>query len=378
MPQDAASLVAPRAASARSDGRDAADAAGLHAPPLPVALGWAAVAGLAMSTQYLFQPFVWANWPWDDVLAGWLDVLRDRVVVAAAIAVAIVGADRLRARTPRARAAWLALAIAAGALAGEAVLAALRVPGTTRDTTTLLLRAAHWSAVAACIALVYGAWLRMVASRAKSQSDELRVADIERQVVVARLSMLRQQIEPHFLFNTLATVRRLHHAEAARGAQLLESFLDYLRRSLAVGDGALTTLASETALVRAYLEVAAVRMSGRLESRIDVPRELLACEVPALALATLVENAIKHGLAPKAEGGTIVLSARRNGDDLVVDVVDTGVGFSGSLGAGIGLANVRARLLTLYGERGVLALEGRPSGGVRAAITLPCTVREAA
>jgi LytS/YehU family sensor histidine kinase len=117
-------------------------------------------------------------------------------------------------------------------------------------------------------------------------------------------------------------------------------------------------------------------MSGRLDARFDVPEALLRCEFPALALATLVENAVKHGIGPRPEGGTITISARSVDDALEVVVTDTGVGFSGALGPGVGLTNIRARLRTLYGERGRLAIQGNAPNGVRASIRIPLAVPE--
>ena len=137
------------------------------------------------------------------------------------------------------------------------------------------------------------------------QATELRRAQMERQIAQSRLQMLRSQIEPHFLFNTLATVRRLHHTEPAQGAQLLTHFLDYLRLTLPTLHDEGATLGQEIDLVQAYLGVVAVRMSGRLQVSFEVSDELRACEFPALSIATLVENAVKHGIAPAPEGGAI-------------------------------------------------------------------------
>ena len=130
--------------------------------------------------------------------------------------------------------------------------------------------------------------------------------------------------------------------------------------------------------MQAYLAVVAMRMSGRLELAFDVPASLHACEFPPLAMATLVENAVKHGVAPRPGRATIEVHARQLGDMLEVSVVDTGVGFTGTAGSGIGLSNIRARLSTLYGAAGTLVLGGNRPSGVRACIRMPCLHPEGA
>ena len=345
---------------------------------LPATLGWALAIGLAHSTQYLFQPFVWEHWPWDDVLRGWLEVARHRAVVAVAIALAVVAVGTLRPESPRARAAGLGLAIFGGALAGELALVLLGWPGELVDGAAVAGRVAHWSLLGGCVAAMAYLWMRVTQTLAQAQREELRRADAARQVVEASLQALRSQIEPHFLFNTLATVRRLHRSEAGQGTRLLRDFLDYLRLSIAAPQATTTSLASELALVKAYLGVVEVRMSGRLRTRFDVPASLLPCEIPPLSIATLVENAVKHGVAPKAEGGSIEVAAVRSEGSLAIVVADDGVGFGSTLGHGIGLSNLRSRLGTMYGGAARLALEGGRNGGVRATISIPWRIARAA
>ena len=346
-----------------------APSAGAHQawrlPPATV-LPWSVLIAVAMSTQFLFQPFVWRNWPLDEVLLGWSEVVRDRVVVALAIALALIGAGRAPARTPAGHALLLGAAIVFGAAVGEVAL--VGAPGDARSVFGRVLR---WCVIAGSVAAMFFLWRRTADANAAVQATELRRAQTKRQIAQARLQALRSQIEPHFLFNTLATVRRLHHTEPGQGAQLLASFLDYLRLTLPTLRDERSTLGQEIDLVQAYLGVVAVRMSGRLQVSFDVPAELRGVEFPPLSIATLVENAIKHGIAPLPAGGTVHVQARRLGAVVEVSVADTGVGFSGLGGSGIGLANIRARLQTLYGEQGVLVLETNQPSGVRASIRLP-------
>jgi Histidine kinase len=345
-----------------------------RALPFATAAIWASAIGIAMSTQYLFQPFVWANWPWDEVLIGWLEVIRDRLVVALPIALALVIAARLPTLRPTMRAATLATAIIIGASAGEALLIGAGSEGESTARGAVIGRIVHWCLMAAALAAMYYLWLRITSARAMAAADELHMVQLQRQIAETRLQTLRNQIEPHFLFNTLATVRRLQEAQPAEGSQLLRDLINYLRLTIANLQRSHATLGHEMDLVRAYLGVIEVRMSGRLKVQFDFPASLLACAFPPLTLATLVENAVKHGVGPQPEGGTINITARRADDALEVVVTDSGAGFASTIGTGIGLANVRARLRTLYGTRGQLALESHKPHGVRAAIRLPFVV----
>lgn len=326
-----------------------------------------------MSTQFLFQTFLWAQWPWAEVLVAWLGYAGERVVVTVAIALAVVVATRAVVRALWACAALLAVAIVLGAMAGELALMAMGAPGAPAGTAALLSDVAYWSGIATGIAAIFYRWRQSTESLAAAQAAQVQRLGAEQQIANARLQALRSQIEPHFLFNTLATVRRLHHTDPAQGAQLLHHFLAYLGASLPAEQDRRSTLGDEIDLVRAYMSVLVVRMSGRLLVTFDVPHDLRQAQFPPLTLATLVENAVKHGIAPSAAGGAIHVHARSVGPVLEVSVADTGVGFSdqGLGGSGIGLANIRARLKTTFGERASLSLHANQPCGVRATMRLP-------
>ncbi len=337
-------------------------------PSFGIVVGHAVLVGVMMSAQMLFQPFVWRNWPWDDVLAAWMQLAAQRVAVALVIALALSAAWRVPARSAAGRAGLLASAIAIAATAAEEALAHFGL-GTER---ALWHRFVQWNVVAGSVAGMFYLWRRGSEARGAAQSLALRQAQRERQRVVVRLQALRSQIEPHFLFNTLATLRSLQRNDPGQGAQLVACLVDYLRAAgpETVRDD--STLGEEIALVRAYLGVVSMRMPGRIEVEIDVDAALLGCEMPALIVATLVENAVKHGLAPAPAGGRLGVTARRRGDSLEVSVRDTGVGFGGSVsGSGLGLANVTARLQTLYGANGSLELRENNPHGVDASVRLP-------
>jgi LytS/YehU family sensor histidine kinase len=154
---------------------------------------------------------------------------------------------------------------------------------------------------------------------------------------------------------------------------MLAHLTRYLRAALPRMRENEASLADEIDLVSAYLGVQQVRMGARLEVSIDVPPPLLQVRIPSMMLATLVENAIKHGIAPLAEGGSIAVKAARDAELLALSVSDTGRGFAAASGTGVGLANIRARLAALYGSRASFRLEANSPRGVVATITLPLT-----
>ena len=188
---------------------------------------------------------------------------------------------------------------------------------------------------------------------------------IEREAALANLRALQAQIEPHFLFNTLANVTSLVDPDPANAKRMLESFNRFLRASLAATRMEKTTLAAEGELIGAFLDVLQVRMGARLRHRVDIPAELAAFELPPMLVQPVVENAIRHGLEPKIEGGEVAVTARREGDAVAIEVRDTGVGFAPTTRGGLGLTNVRDRLRLLYGGRASLSVgENQPSGAV--------------
>jgi LytS/YehU family sensor histidine kinase len=210
------------------------------------------------------------------------------------------------------------------------------------------------------------------------QRAEVDRATFEREMAEARLQVLQAQIEPHFLFNTLANVRRLYDKNPAAGDRMLENLMRYLEVALPRMRDDASTLGRDSELVDAFLRIQRIRMGERLTFSIDIPAALLAHSVPPMMLLTLAENAIKHGLNPSPEGGLLRVTARAEADRLVLSVADTGVGFGPGSGAGTGLANIRARLAAQFGDRASLALENNDLGGVTATIALPLVVQAAA
>ena len=214
--------------------------------------------------------------------------------------------------------------------------------------------------------------------RAEKKADAaIAVADretLQRQVVEARLQLLQAQVEPHFLFNTLAAVEHLIETAPARAAQMQRHLIEYLRAALPRMRQQSATLGQEVELCVSYLKIMQMRMEERLQFAVDVPDGLSTASFPPMMIQSLVENAIRHGLEPKPEGGTVKLTAEVRDGRLCVTVEDTGLGFSTDARAGIGLANVRERLQQLFGDKAALTIEANQPGGTRATIAVPYAV----
>jgi len=228
------------------------------------------------------------------------------------------------------------------------------------------------------LVLALGALYRERDAQARNQAltFELERSQLERQALDARLRLLHAQIEPHFLFNTLANVQALVESGSPQASAVLRSLIAYLRAAMPrlADDGA--TLANEIALVRAYLELMLMRMPDRLRFEIDVPDELAARPFPAMALLTLVENAIRHGIDPSEQGGTVRVEARQEADGaLRLSVADSGVGLREAAVPGTGLANLRERLAGFYGPAATLELAEQAPHGLVATLRCPAEVR---
>jgi len=273
------------------------------------------------------------------------------------------------------RARWLSMLVllAIGATISAFIRMSMgRYPMTPRE---------HWTWFASVIVLwtLLGAmaWGLVDSMRREEQSRRRLGRNLAEQntlsaaALEAKLSVLQAQIEPHFLFNTLANVRRLCELDPAQGRRMLGSLLDYLRAALPAMRRSATVLAQEFDLVRAYLAILQQRMGERLRFSIELSDELAGVAIPPLILPTLVENSIRHGLGPLREGGTITVRAAEHAGQVVITVADDGAGFQAASGTGVGLANTRARLAALFGSTASLELRGNQPRGVIAEVRLP-------
>ena len=223
----------------------------------------------------------------------------------------------------------------------------------------------------------------MAAGRFKAEAQVVAATEmaeseaLKRQVVEARMAAMQAQVEPHFLFNTLASIDHLIETDAARASKMQKNLIALLRASMptmreANAQGT-RDLGRELTVIRPYLEILKVRMEERLRTEIRVSDGLLSAEFPPMMLQSLVENAVKHGLEPKPEGGSLTVAAEIVHGRLAVTVADTGLGFgkAATAGSGIGLSNIRERLQLLYGSRATLTVAENPGGGTAVTITVP-------
>ena len=190
----------------------------------------------------------------------------------------------------------------------------------------------------------------------------------------SRLKLLESQLEPHMLFNTLANLRALVASDPPRAQAMIDRLVAFLRSTLAASRATQHALSDEFERTRDYLELIAIRMGPRLRFSLELPTELEALPVPALLLQALVENAILHGLEPKIEGGSITVRARLEAGQIVIEVIDSGVGLAQPRDAkGFGLAQVRERLSSAYGAQASFTILDNPDGapGVRATVRIP-------
>ncbi len=271
----------------------------------------------------------------------------------------------------------LAIASAIGALIGVVLVVVVKgYPASyVRDQIGFLL----YNALTAwgnglLISLMFYVKRRETRAAAALHRAEAERHLLSKQAVEAELKLMQAQVEPHFLFNTLASVQYLTETDPKRAGAMLSHLIAYLRAALPQLRASTSTLGREASLAEAYLNVMQMRIGARLAFTIDVPPELRDQPFAPNLLISLVENAIKHGIEPCADGGTVTVAARRSDDMTVVTVTDTGCGLSTNArttGQGVGLANVRERLAALYGARGRVALEAVTPRGTRATLSMP-------
>ncbi|MBK7472958.1 MAG: histidine kinase [Betaproteobacteria bacterium] len=342
-----------------------------------------------MTLPRLLEGLTWRRIAWTVALAAlvaaatvgffintYWDLLASALCVGLSIMLLVTIAGNLRIRwIPRE--ARQMLAVVLGSVIGTIIKSMIK----GRNPITMLQHdGALWAVLitismgigfGGVILLVYMYREQKARAAAEAHRAEAERQKIEKQMVVAQLKTMQAQVEPHFLFNTLATVQHLVDVDPPRASQMLGSLIAYLRAALPQMREASTSIGREFALARAYLEVLQVRMGPRLEFTIDLPPALADRPMPPMMLISLVENAIKHGLEPVENGGRIEIGAREAGDELHIQVANTGAALDPAAKGGTGLSNIRERLLALYGSRARLVMEELRPQGVIARIELP-------
>ncbi|HKU87209.1 MAG TPA: histidine kinase [Casimicrobiaceae bacterium] len=334
----------------------------------------AVLVAVAASAGWMIGVLQVTQGPW--AIRWWPAMAFLRSYVIAALTIVFVGAFLMSLSDAR---GWRPLALAIAVVTGCLVCGALLVldeSGYVRISYHAWLLF-HASFAFPVFALAAAAWY--FADRGARRLATLRREEAARdglvtRMVEARLSMLEAQVEPHFIFNTLANIRGLARAEPARARRMAERFATYLRGSLQQMRGPAATLGQEVDLACAYLDVQQVRMGRRLSWVVDVPATLRTHPYPPMMLISLVENAIKHGLNPAIDGGMIRISARAGERGLTMSVADTGGGLTRAKGSGVGLSNIRARLTAMHGGAARLTLAANVPHGMVATIEVPLTM----
>jgi hypothetical protein len=346
----------------------------IHHPSVGWALALAVVVALALNPIFMVP----------------LPVLLGRTLFVALMLLLVFRGVGLLRQTLLPR--WLAqtVAVALTAPVATALVYLVAASGDVQSFVGNPYRVSGFLWIAGCalavgLVVALGALVRERDALARSQALQFEIerGRLERQALDARLAVLTAQIEPHFLFNTLANVQALVDAGSPRAAPVLKSLIAYLRAAMPrLQDGSQLALRDEIGLVRAYLDLMQLRMPDRLQVDIDVDPALLALRFPPMLLLTLVENAVRHGIDPSEQGGRIEVGGRLDAATRRARlwVADTGLGLRGAPTTGTGLANARERLRGLFGADAQLALEPAAPHGARAELsfTAPTPEREGA
>jgi signal transduction histidine kinase len=280
----------------------------------------------------------------------------------------------LRGRLP----IWgLAVSIPAGTLIGYRLASLTGAPDVAasllHNAVALRQTALGIGTVVAVVLVLYLYFSHASGVREALQRESRRAAEALHAETTARLALLQAQIEPHFLFNTLANIHSLIQEDPSKASVILEQLNAYLRTSLRRTRQPTSSLGEELELVETLLAIAAARLGSRLQYQILAPEELRAYRLPPLLLQPLVENAIRHGIEPAVAGGNIRVQVQAVNGDLELTVADTGIGLDEEAPQGVGLANIRARLTSLYADKGKLAIYANVPHGVIAKLLIPAT-----
>lgn len=208
----------------------------------------------------------------------------------------------------------------------------------------------------------------------KTIAEENIKANNEKKVTETYLKLLQAQIEPHFLFNTLTSILVLSEKEPQKAKIMHDNFMQYLKATLEKTRASITTVGQDLELIRAYLDIFKVRMGKRLQFSIEADGEIVDLPFPSMLIQPIVENAIRHGLEPKIDGGEIRIKVtKQEGDRLRWEIEDTGTGMSEKADMGTGLSNVIERIETLYGKDGHFSIKDNKPSGVKVTLEVPYT-----
>ena len=328
--------------------------------------------GFCAAITLLFSTF------WESSIPG----LAVRVVGVGLLAMLVFGIfEEWPARLPRWLARWVLQVLLVGLtmpLAWAVIYVLSTQPG--QPPFFMVEKRLGGFAMLTFMGILIGPWVALGAlvrqreafARHQALAFELERSQLERQASDARLRLLQAQVQPHFLFNTLANVRALVNTGSPRAPQVLDSLIDYLRAAVPRLDDPTTTLGEEVQLVRAYLELMLMRMPDRMQFTLEIDDTAAALECPPMTLMTLVENAVRHGIDPAEEGGCIEVRARVREGRCHITVSDSGAGLQRTGDSlGTGLTSLRERLALSFGGDAHLRIMAREPRGVLAELDFP-------
>ncbi|OLQ94238.1 ATPase [Vibrio ponticus] len=209
------------------------------------------------------------------------------------------------------------------------------------------------------------------------EETKRKQAEQEKALILSQLMQMQSQIEPHFLFNTLANISALMTQDIDKARMMLDKLTELLRTTLANSRLSQTTVADEVHQLEAYLAIQKVRLDQRLQFNIEVDAELEHSILPPMLIQPLVENSIQHGIEPKTAGGAITVQIFAENDNMIVRVRDTGIGLSNTpstKGQGVGLSNIKRRVKGLYDQRGSVAVTQPEQGGFCVSLSIPLDI----
>jgi signal transduction histidine kinase len=362
------------------------------APILQPLFGWQRLKVVLLASLFvsLLMKLTWLTW-WPTIAA--------RLLIIGMIQLAVFGVfERWPARLPRWVARW-ALQLGAVALVVPFAAALAYTLTTLGDPVPWYETPAKLSGFGQMVGagLLFSPWIAMAAlyrhvngqAQRQALSFELERSEFARDALDSRLRLLQAQVEPHFLFNTLANVRELVDSGSPQASSVLNSLIAYLRAAVPNLNAVTTTMRQELDLVRAYLELMHMRMPDRLQFAIDVDDAALQIQCPPMTLLTLVENAVRHGIDPAEDGGEITVTVTLHDGRCQVQVSDTGIGLAkiglaqdghakpDSKGLGTGLANLRERLQLVFAGDAELHLSALTPHGFRARLNFPARLDQA-
>lgn len=349
----------------------------MEVSPPPRLFGWRRVC-VVLASCFALSLLIMMAWTSSYLL------LLGRLLVVGTLAVVVFGVlERWPARLPTWLARWVLQVLGVAMVIPLATALAYAV--------TTIGQPDHWwesssrrggFGLIAGFSILFGPWIavsalfRQISGEAErlALAFELQRSEFERSATDARLRLLQAQVEPHFLFNTLANVRELVDSGSAQASTVLDSLIAYLRAAVPRLHGTATTLAQEIELVRAYLDVMRMRMPDRMQFTLHVDDAALALDCPPMTLLTLVENAVRHGIDPSEEGGRIDVRVRVRDGRCRIEVIDTGVGpghATASTGTGSGLSTLRERLHLAFAGDATLSLVELAPHGASAELDFP-------